>query len=402
MASSNTNTAAAAASGSRKRQRDTDDDAVAAARAKFAEDCAKKTCQELHLTVCGTEWRVACFIEDFVSFDNPSYRSRIGLEPPTRCNIAHIALQAATDALYESLKTSIYDALKEDDDEHERKRLKQDEEDMMASASAARVAIDAAHAATIAANNAKQAADETVVVVGAKNAEQLVDERWDTAIENGEVIEIDSDSDSDIDIEVIVDSDDDDDMPKAPTKGKGKRRRVVDDDDQATGSGGMFEQITMPRTGPSKCTLQRAKEMAMDAFEKHGLRQAGWTFGFDSSVRRLGNTKYGRKFISISRHMVLASSDARVLNTILHEVAHALVGHTAAHGPVWKQKAIEIGCDGKTTDNGPRFAEGRYKFKCSGATCTNEWHFQRRCPRSTKMGLGKCKCGTCGAKIVAF
>jgi hypothetical protein len=40
---------------------------------------------------------------------------------------------------------------------------------------------------------------------------------------------------------------------------------------------------------------------------------------------------------------------SEILDTILHEIAHALVGHKEAHGPVWVAKAKEIGCSGCPT-----------------------------------------------------
>jgi plasmid stabilization system protein ParE len=36
-----------------------------------------------------------------------------------------------------------------------------------------------------------------------------------------------------------------------------------------------------------------------------------------------------------------------VRDTILHEVAHALAGPKAKHGPVWREVAVRIGCSGR-------------------------------------------------------
>jgi predicted SprT family Zn-dependent metalloprotease len=51
--------------------------------------------------------------------------------------------------------------------------------------------------------------------------------------------------------------------------------------------------------------------------------------------------------ISISQHLARLNDESTVRNTILHEIAHALMGHEAGHGPKWRAKAREIGRDGE-------------------------------------------------------
>lgn len=70
-----------------------------------------------------------------------------------------------------------------------------------------------------------------------------------------------------------------------------------------------------------------------------------WTFHFNTNKRRLGVCKYHTKRIEISIHHI-GDSFPQVRNTILHEVAHAIVGRGQKHNFVWRRKAIEIGCDG--------------------------------------------------------
>lgn len=86
-----------------------------------------------------------------------------------------------------------------------------------------------------------------------------------------------------------------------------------------------------------------AKNLALRLMTKHGLH--GWRFEFDNARRRFGCCRYYDKTITLSKSITLMNSES-VENTILHEIAHALTpGHH--HGPVWRAKAIEIGCDGK-------------------------------------------------------
>jgi predicted SprT family Zn-dependent metalloprotease len=95
--------------------------------------------------------------------------------------------------------------------------------------------------------------------------------------------------------------------------------------------------------------LENARSLAIEKMRMYSLYD--WTFEFDSSVRRFGYCDYKNKKISISATLTELNSEERVLNTILHEIAHALAGHKAGHGLLWKEKAIAIGCDGSRLYN---------------------------------------------------
>jgi predicted SprT family Zn-dependent metalloprotease len=68
-----------------------------------------------------------------------------------------------------------------------------------------------------------------------------------------------------------------------------------------------------------------------------------WTFGWDSAKRRLGVCKYDQKLISLSRYFVDFHSEDEIDQVMRHEIAHALAGPKAGHGPKWKKIASEIG-----------------------------------------------------------
>ena len=85
-------------------------------------------------------------------------------------------------------------------------------------------------------------------------------------------------------------------------------------------------------------TTDDIPHLAQYLLEKHSLAQLGWTFQWDSAKRRAGACKYSRKTITISRHYVALNLSERpddVIDTILHEIAHALAGWSAGHGPKW-------------------------------------------------------------------
>ncbi|NII70075.1 SprT-like domain-containing protein [Microbacterium ulmi] len=82
-----------------------------------------------------------------------------------------------------------------------------------------------------------------------------------------------------------------------------------------------------------------------------------WTFAFDNAKRRAGLCDYTRKRISVSRYLSARFDDDANHQTLLHEVAHALAGADAAHGPVWKKTARDLGYVGGVTHRGETATE---------------------------------------------
>ena len=117
-------------------------------------------------------------------------------------------------------------------------------------------------------------------------------------------------------------------------------------------------------------TLDRIQAEAHSLLTQHGLDQ--WRFTFDHAKRRGGLCRYDQKVISMSEQYCLAISWSEARDTILHEIAHALVGAKHGHDELWKQKALEIGCS----------AEVSHDVKFSGAmwlaTCRRcKWQVPR-------------------------
>lgn len=91
--------------------------------------------------------------------------------------------------------------------------------------------------------------------------------------------------------------------------------------------------------------LVAAARLARELMDQHGLK--AWTFEFDDAVRRAGMCSYTRSRISLSAPLTRIHDEREVRETILHEVAHALAGPKAKHGPVWREVAVRIGCSGR-------------------------------------------------------
>jgi hypothetical protein len=111
--------------------------------------------------------------------------------------------------------------------------------------------------------------------------------------------------------------------------------------------------------------LQDAEILARRLMAEHGLTD--WEFGFDTARRRAGRcshytktksgyikmergwicpTNYKGK-ISLSAPFVILNIEGVVIETILHEIAHALVGKGHHHDKAWREKAISLGDTGK-------------------------------------------------------
>ncbi len=87
--------------------------------------------------------------------------------------------------------------------------------------------------------------------------------------------------------------------------------------------------------------LNQMTVMARRLMDEHGL--ADWTLMLVESKHRLGDCSFRDRVIRISRRHVLDGSAAQIQDTVLHEIAHAIAGPAAGHGPLWKAVARRIG-----------------------------------------------------------
>lgn len=97
--------------------------------------------------------------------------------------------------------------------------------------------------------------------------------------------------------------------------------------------------------------LDRVRHWA-DALIALHLDPAVWSFGFDRATTRAGLCSYGSHRITVSRHLASRYDDDEIHQVLLHEVAHAIAGPKAGHGPRWKAIASELGYEGKRLHGG--------------------------------------------------
>lgn len=126
-----------------------------------------------------------------------------------------------------------------------------------------------------------------------------------------------------------------------------------------------------------------ALELGATLFAKYGLTD--WRLILDHARRRAGQCDYQKKTISLSRHYVRYAEEAHIRDTILHEIAHALVGPHHGHDAVWRQKAREIGCTA-TRCHSLEFSAARWRMRCPNGCFEVERH-----RRKANMACAKCK-----------
>lgn len=95
--------------------------------------------------------------------------------------------------------------------------------------------------------------------------------------------------------------------------------------------------------------LSKARALALRLMDEHKVPPK-WKFRFDKSRTRFGQARRvvvrGRVVheITMSQHLTEISSEESVRDTILHEIAHVLVGVEHMHDAKWRRKARAIGC----------------------------------------------------------
>lgn len=124
----------------------------------------------------------------------------------------------------------------------------------------------------------------------------------------------------------------------------------------------------------------------------HGL--TSWLVKLDNSKARAGLCQHNTRTISLSRPLIALWPESDVLDTVLHEIAHALAGPAIGHGPEWVKIAKSIGCNGERTY---KAAEGmsipyRYTGSCPGCKRVTGRH---KLSKAIKLGAS---CGHCSPK----
>lgn len=135
--------------------------------------------------------------------------------------------------------------------------------------------------------------------------------------------------------------------------------------------------------GMNKSAMMR---MARELMDQHGLTEAcGWELVTNRSRRNAGTAQLGRITLSVPILVEGEATEEDVRNTILHEIAHCLVGPGHKHDAVWREKCIEIGGNGRETHSIK--TPHRYRGTC---TCGKTFHRDAKSDRMHRLICRKC------------
>ena len=126
---------------------------------------------------------------------------------------------------------------------------------------------------------------------------------------------------------------------------------------------------------------------AAELLARHGL--SGWSFAFDGAKRRGGACHFTRRRITMAAGFAATADEAEIEDTLLHEIAHALVGRRHHHDAVWQAKAREIGCSGERCHS-VSFSEHALVARCVNGCFAIGRHRSRR----------NMRCRRCGGAVV--
>jgi len=143
--------------------------------------------------------------------------------------------------------------------------------------------------------------------------------------------------------------------------------------------------------------LERVRTWANALIALH-LDTDEWTFAFDNAKTRAGLCNYTRRRITVSRYLASRYGDDEIHQVLLHEVAHAMAGNAAGHGPRWRAVAAAIGYEGKRLHAGAIADE---LAPWVGTCPAGHRHFRYRRP-ARPMSCGRCSRRFAAAHLIEW
>ena len=122
--------------------------------------------------------------------------------------------------------------------------------------------------------------------------------------------------------------------------------------------------------------LRELEALAERELLKHGLHE--WSFGWAKTKRRQGACSYRSKRIEIAEYYATHNPPEKVLDTLLHEIAHALAGPKARHGPVWKAVAKKLGATPRAFDTCDKTVVMPGDWQATCDACKKTYHKYKR------------------------
>jgi predicted SprT family Zn-dependent metalloprotease len=147
--------------------------------------------------------------------------------------------------------------------------------------------------------------------------------------------------------------------------------------------------VAAPPPNPRLQRIRRIQELAAKLIRAHGL--SGWKFAYNRRKRAMGYCCYSLRSIELSIHFVVHNDMDAIVDTLLHEIAHALVGSDHGHDKVWKAKCRQVGATPQRLGQA-NMPAGKWQANCK--SCGRLYHRHRRPKR-----MQGWYCPPCGADL---
>lgn len=148
----------------------------------------------------------------------------------------------------------------------------------------------------------------------------------------------------------------------------------------------------MQKTNKETERQRMAREHAEHLLAHFGLAEKGWTFRWNRRRQKLGMCYFpvpgipGR--IEVSIYHAEHGDFSAVDDTIRHEIAHALAGKDAGHGPAWQTMCVVTGAQPERLAHTTAIP-GNWSAACP--TCQLQYHRVRQ-PTTSRLWF----CRLCG------
>lgn len=123
--------------------------------------------------------------------------------------------------------------------------------------------------------------------------------------------------------------------------------------------------LTVPEN--AKVTKYTVTTLGYDTLDKYNI--VGWKIVWNNTKRQIGCCHYNTKTITLSVFLFDRMVDKRkMLDTVLHEIAHVLAGPGNGHNRIWKSWCIKVGAKPERCEQSKSFefktTDHKYNYVC--------------------------------------
>jgi len=135
---------------------------------------------------------------------------------------------------------------------------------------------------------------------------------------------------------------------------------------------------------------EKLKTKAIERMEEFDLIEKGWYFEWSKKKRSLGDCNHTKKRIRLSEYFAALISFDDMVDTINHEIAHAIVESGNGHNQIWKEACIKTGANPERVANKVIIGNRTFKWTGTCPSCGHESNRHRLTNSSRDSSCGKC------------